>query len=1621
MVVGKAKLPDPPAVPTALINHLDRPHASDPMREPRLRTEATERTWHDENASLDVASELDAWLESTWRPWAESARPAFLARRLYEDLYDLRLRLQREEAVTELVWGHGLLAWQVGTERVLHPLITARMRLRFEPESGDIVVIPEDAGRFGLEIDVLQGLGVKGFDLLVDRRDRFWAEPIDPWEPDVHELYEQLLHPLGLDGQLLEGDRPAAATPAPVITATWALIVRRRSTLYRRFFQGLSEALRTVDATVPAPLAAVVTDEPSKLDGEEDEWRAVGERLLLPLPANAEQEAIAMRLAKHRGVTVQGPPGTGKTHTIANLVSHLIAHGKRVLVTSHKEQPLEVLREKIPEPIRDLCVSVLGTSSTALGQLERSVQAIYEQAVALDRDAARRDIERLRTELDAGEREVARLRNRIWQTVERESEKYRLGEREYEPSELGRWLAAQAGRLSFIPDQLDPDTPSPLGSGEVAHLFRLAQAIAPEDQIAVKRRLPDADVLLAGSELRARWVELTELRGRLVEAERLVEGWSAIDALSVNDFDQLIRWVDWAVARLQELSAPWLSTLRHEVARSAEWYAYWRDHCKFIRERIGEISRSRSLVAGHEIVLPDGGLPSKQSLADLHALGDRFATGKSVSRLFQKELAALQTACRVDGEPPRTLVDVKLLLAAALLRRWRYELVIRWNDEASRVGGTLVDPASAYPEYELDQPLGRLEAAIVWEYGDWGRLRERLQEAAVRSPERPTVDDLADLASILRLARTRFTEREVARWLNSLREYLRGNQRASDASPLWEALAAALETRQWDVWDEARGEAVRLARLRGDAEVLDQLMIQLAGAAPRWAARIVQSRGDASVCGSQDLAEEAWRWRQAETWLDRLIQRDDSAELQRQLEARLRRVSDLTTRLAAASAWLAVAEQLTDTQRQALTAWAQALKKVGKGTGKYAAQWRGHAQRAMERARGAVPVWVMPTYRVVESFNPADEPFDVVIVDESSQCDIFSLAVLGIARKAVVVGDDQQISPQAIGVNQDAVHELIAQHISDLPNAALLDVTSSLYDVAKRMFPGVIMLKEHFRCLPEIIQFSNDLAYDGQILPLREESTDPDWQPVVDLLVADGYRQAGTDVNPPEADAIVDAVVAMCDDPRYAAKTIGVISLLGEAQAFHIESRLIDRLGEREMERRRLRCGNAYHFQGDERDVMLLSLVVATGDRRIGAMNKNADRQRVNVAASRARDQLWCVHSVVADQLHPDDVRARLLRFCRDPHRAVEQYTDLADKCDSDFERAVLRRLLNRGFTVLVQHRVGRFRIDLVVRGRRNRLAIECDGDAYHGPEQWEADRRRQEILERLGWSFFRIRGSAFYRDPEAALGPLWERLDMMEIAPWAPAAETAAMPPAAEPPLDVIERPTPAVTWPVEDDIQDETDDNLDDVEQTQDELEVDDPSLATKVQALDRDDDLGRVDAESSETVTRPELAPFVAWASHSLPDAHTVTASTVADGLVEIVSAEGPMLAARAYELYVRASGGQRVGKALRQTLNRAAAAAIRAGRIAAVDGDAPGQINKTLYMPNTPSVIPRQRGDRQLEQIPVTEVAEVLRRLRAAGVAGHHTALKRAVLQVYERSRLTASAAAFLDRCLREAGL
>jgi very-short-patch-repair endonuclease len=422
----------------------------------------------------------------------------------------------------------------------------------------------------------------------------------------------------------------------------------------------------------------------------------------------------------------------------------------------------------------------------------------------------------------------------------------------------------------------------------------------------------------------------------------------------------------------------------------------------------------------------------------------------------------------------------------------------------------------------------------------------------------------------------------------------------------------------------------------------------------------------------------------------------------------------------------------------------------------------------MAESRTAVPVWVMPLARVVENFDPRQARFDVVIIDEASQCDVMGLIALYMAKQVVIVGDHEQVSPDAVGQTVEEVQRLIDAHLQGIPNANLYDGQLSIYDLAMSSFGGLICLREHFRCVPEIIQFSNDLSYNYQIRPLRDASLAALKPHVVPFRVDGGVSKNKT--NELEVKTVASLLIASAEQPEYAGKTFGVISLVGEEQAREINRLLIRHMEPDEYKSRQIVCGNAAQFQGDERDVMFLSVVDAAGNgplalREAGA--RDMFKKRFNVAASRARDQMWVVYSLnPKTDLQERDLRRRLIEHAIDPQVLMKALEQKERRVESELERQVLRRLVSAGYRVTPQWKVGYYRIDLVVEGGGKKLAIECDGDRYHPIEKLEEDMGRQAILERLGWKFSRIRGSVFFRDLDGAMKPIFLRLKNLEIPP---------------------------------------------------------------------------------------------------------------------------------------------------------------------------------------------------------------------------------------------------------------
>ncbi|MCC5791455.1 MAG: DUF559 domain-containing protein [Legionellaceae bacterium] len=514
---------------------------------------------------------------------------------------------------------------------------------------------------------------------------------------------------------------------------------------------------------------------------------------------------------------------------------------------------------------------------------------------------------------------------------------------------------------------------------------------------------------------------------------------------------------------------------------------------------------------------------------------------------------------------------------------------------------------------------------------------------------------------------------------------------------------------------------------------------------------------------------QAWRLRRLANYFYSMSHFDEFKKLTTQRYEYEKQLAKTYQDVVAKRTWLQLAKNATPDIRAALQAFQSAISKIGKGTGKRAIRYRRDAKNAAALTNKAIPCWIMPHYRISESLPPEFGCFDLVIIDEASQSDLSALPAMLRANKLLVVGDDKQVSPDGVGLEEEKINNLMAQYLSN--QVAIyrqaMSPERSIYDLCKVVFAdSQIMLREHFRCVTPIIEYSKREFYNHELKPLRlptkSERLDP---PLIDVLIEDGFRT--NKENNAEAKFIVEEINKICNDPAMANRTIGVVSLLGNEQARKIWEMIQQDITPDKITNHKITCGDALTFQGKERDIMFLSMV-ATPD-NVKADTREASAQRFNVAASRARDRMYLVRSVELDNLSlKDSLRRGLIEHFSLPFAQDEiKVKNLRELCESGFELEIYDLLTERGYRVIPQVKVGNYRLDMVVEGHNDaRLAIECDGDRYHDASKWEDDMNRQRILERAGWKFWRCFASTFVMNKKHIIQDLIRSLTEHGIEP---------------------------------------------------------------------------------------------------------------------------------------------------------------------------------------------------------------------------------------------------------------
>jgi very-short-patch-repair endonuclease len=424
------------------------------------------------------------------------------------------------------------------------------------------------------------------------------------------------------------------------------------------------------------------------------------------------------------------------------------------------------------------------------------------------------------------------------------------------------------------------------------------------------------------------------------------------------------------------------------------------------------------------------------------------------------------------------------------------------------------------------------------------------------------------------------------------------------------------------------------------------------------------------------------------------------------------------------------------------------------------------------------PCMMMSPLSVAQYLGETALTFDVVVFDEASQIlPADAIGAIGRGKQVVIVGDQKQLPPTSFFAA--AALESETNEDEETPE--------SILDACLNVGLPSRMLTWHYRSRHEdLIAFSNKYFYDSRLTTFP--SPEANARAVEFVQVPGAYYDRGaTTVNRGEARHIADLVVQHARTTP--SRSLGVITF-SEAQMVAIQTEI----DQRKREHPELECllredgpegffvKNLENVQGDERDVIYFSVGYGPDQSgkltmTFGPLNKSGGERRLNVAVTRAREHVKLLASFHPSQIDRGRTKAKGVHLLRSymefadqgPIALLGELTEEGGEPESPFETSVADALMAHGLRVVSQVGVGGFRIDLGIKDEERDiylLGVECDGATYHSSKTArDRDRLRQEVLENLGWRIHRIWSTDWLKDPEREIKKVLASLDEARVA----------------------------------------------------------------------------------------------------------------------------------------------------------------------------------------------------------------------------------------------------------------
>lgn len=1347
-----------------------------------------ENTENGSGEIVDITPEIEGKIQEELEKrelWVEKQLAIEEVRNFFDTLYIKYLELNKETETLELVIGNGIV--RIKEQNIYYPVLLKKIKIDFNAKDNILILSdPHTNESFSpnLYTNFLNEIGDIHLENVFELEKEVKEKNLHPLNrKETADFFKKFIHSLTNRGFFIEdGDIEDLKEYGDIFIEDNPLIfIRKKETGIVKAIENITEKIEN-SGEVPAHLYELV-GVASEEENENTEKDFREEEILFVKDANTEQVNIAKQIEKNNAVVVQGPPGTGKTHTIANLLGHFLAQGKNVLVTSQTKKALRVLKEKIPKSIQGLCISILDDDNS---DMRKSVETISEKLGNFTSEKLKKEVEELEKIRIKECNDLENITDQMCGIRYRESKSIDFNGETFFIKDIAKYLRENSEIAGKIPGKISEPVPCPITNDEFSFLkTKYRQQVSENEEKEIVSGLNNISDYLDVSEFeelvndkKHTWKELEKLLNdnsfnidsnilyvngkEIIDLKKFKENYDVKQTIPKELTEDMEKWkVDAAISG------------GTDNGNKINWQNFIED-IKELHEYLNNLRPKlfKKRIDFSGIALPD-------AVKMIQELKNAFNNpGLMFGLNVKKAKNRIGSRITLNEETVKDVTECNLLLEYFNLLIQEKELKESWKELIENNGGISADSlGGSFIDYAFES-VKEIEYFLNWNYKEKAQLLKNIENLGINRNclFKETNISMEEIKDILNSAKNIEKVMEIGS------KALKLSEKEEKYSLYTEKIKNI--TKKDSILDEKIKNAVVNEEIKEYSKNLKQLEILTAKQEyykkredileriNKTAFKWYEELKNGKIEEIEDICE-VWKWKQLSQELEKL-EKEPYEDLEKKALEKRENIKKATLELVEKKSWYHVLHFIEKKENlmvsQALRGWEQTIQKIGKGTGKNASLYRKQAKEKMNICQKAVPAWIMPMNKVIDTLNPAENKFDVIIIDEASQSDISSLVLLYMAKKVIIVGDDKQVSPLDIGVSVEKVNSLREKYIKGkIINDDLYGLNSSLYSVAATTYRP-LMLKEHFRCVPEIIGYSNKTSYDLKIKPLRESGSS-DLKPAVINYKVPGMRDEKRKINELEAKTVVSLIKACMEMKEYADSSFGVISLLGDEQSDLIQKMIVEKIDVTDIEKHDILCGNSSHFQGDERDVIFLTMVDSnSGEVPLRVMTdgtESARKKRYNVAASRAKNQMWVVNSLDVDNdLKTGDIRKEFLEYVSSPKEMLLT-EEMEKNSESVFEEKIAKYLISEGYHIEQQWEAGLYKIDMVALFQDKKVAIECDGEKWHSTEERiREDMERQNVLERCGWEFIRIRGSRYFKNPESAMKALIEELNRKGIYP---------------------------------------------------------------------------------------------------------------------------------------------------------------------------------------------------------------------------------------------------------------